>query len=108
MEIFSNFIDFGESFNGKTTIVDNNSSSKIISALQPDSEARTMAECIKRSDWIKWKEAIEAELLSPKKREVFTAVMATPRNTFLVRSKWIFVRKRNKNNEVVIYKARLV
>ena len=53
MEIFTNFINSGESFNRKTTIVDNNFSSKIANDLQPDPEPKTMAECIKRSDWIK-------------------------------------------------------
>ena len=108
LEISTNYINSGESFNRKTTIVDNNFSAKIAIDLQPDPEPKTMAECIKRSDWIKWKEAIEAELHSLKKREVFTAVMSTPRNTFPVGSKWVFVRKRNENNEVVRYKARLV
>ena len=59
-EISTNYIDSGESFNRKTTIVDINFASKIASDLQPDLEPKTMAECIKRSDWIKWKEAIEA------------------------------------------------
>src|SRR6266498_2929493 len=108
LEISTNFINSGESFKRKTTIVDNYFSSKIALDLQPDPEPKTMAKCLKRSDWIKWKEAIEAELLSLKKREVFTSVMPTPRNTFPVGSKWVFVRKRNENNEVVRYKARLV
>jgi hypothetical protein len=34
--------------------------------------------------------------------------MATPLRTFPVGFKWVFVRKRNENNEVVRYKARLV
>ena len=108
MEISTNFINSGESFNRKTTIIDNNFSSKIAIVIQSDPKPKTMAECLKRSDWIKWKEAIEAELLSLKKREVFTSVIPTPRNTFPVGSKWVFVRKRNENNEVVRYKARLV
>jgi hypothetical protein len=61
-EIFTNYIDYGESFYRKTTIVDINFTSKIASDLQPDLEPKTMAECIKRSNWIKWKEAIEVEL----------------------------------------------
>jgi len=107
-EISTNYIDSGESFNRKTTIVDINFASKIASNLQLDPEPKTMAECIKRSDWIKWKEAIEAELHSLKKREVFSSVIPTPRNIFPVGSKWVFVRKRNENNEVVRYKAKLV
>ena len=106
--ISTNYIDSGESFNRKTIIVDINFASKIASNLQLDPEPKTMAECIKRSDWIKWKEAIEAELHSLKKREVFSSVIPTPRNIFPVGSKWVFIRKRNENNEVVRYKARLV
>ena len=60
LEISTNFINSGESFNRKTTIVDNYFSSKIALDLQPDLEPKTMAECIKFSDCIKWKEAIEA------------------------------------------------
>ena len=67
-----------------------------------------MKECLKRSDWPKWKEAIEAELLSLNKREVFSKVIPTPHKVFPVGAKWVFVRKRNENNEVVRYKARLV
>ena len=42
------------------------------------------------------------------KREVFSAVMPTPPGIFPVEYKWVFVRKRNENNEVVRYKARPV
>jgi hypothetical protein len=107
-EISINYIDSGESYNRKTTNVDIYFATKIASELCIDPEPKSMAECIKRSYWVKWKEAIKAELDSLKKREVFSAVMPTPRNIFPVGSKWIFVNKRNENNEVVRYKARLV
>jgi hypothetical protein len=67
-----------------------------------------MVECKKCSDWNKWKEAIEAELASLKKREVFSSVIHTPPRTFPVGFKWVSIRKRNENNEVLRYKARLV
>ena len=35
-------------------------------------------------------------------------MVTTPPKTFFVGFKWVFVRKRNENNEVVRYKARLV
>ena len=95
-KISTNYIDSGESFNRKTTIININFASKIASDLQPDPEPKTMAECIKCSDWIEWKEAIEAELHSLKKREVFSSVIPTPRNIFPVGSKWVFVRKKTK------------
>jgi hypothetical protein len=104
-EISTIYIDSGESFNRKTTIIDINFCSKIASDLQPDPKPKTMTECIKRSDWIKWYEAIELRLL--KKREVFSSVIPTPRNIFPIGSKWVFIRKGNEKNEVVRYKARL-
>jgi hypothetical protein len=55
-----------------------------------------------------WKEAIEVELNSLKKRKVFTDVIPTPPRTFPVWFKWVFIQKMNENNEVVRYKARLV
>jgi hypothetical protein len=67
-----------------------------------------MTECKKHSDWNKWKEAIEAELNSLKKRKVFTDVIPTPPRTFPVGFKWVFIQEINKNNEVVRYKVRLV
>jgi hypothetical protein len=67
-----------------------------------------MAECMKRSDWNKWKEAIETKIASLTKREVFSDVLPKPSNVNHVGFKWVFVRKRNENNEVVRYKARLV
>jgi hypothetical protein len=67
-----------------------------------------MADCKRHSDWNKWKEAIEAELKSLKKRKVFTDVIPTPPKIFSVGFKWMFIQKRNENNEVVRYKMRLV
>jgi len=67
-----------------------------------------MTECKKRSDWDKWRVAIETEIASLYKREVFSAVMTTPPGIFLVGYKWVFISKRNENNEVVRYKARPV
>jgi hypothetical protein len=67
-----------------------------------------MAECMQRSDWNKWKEAIKVELALLYKTEVLSAVMPTPPIIFPVIYKWVFVRRRNENNEVVRYEARLV
>jgi hypothetical protein len=67
-----------------------------------------MAECKKRLDWDKWKETIEAEITSLNKRKVFSAVRPTPPGILPVGYKWVFVRKRNENNEVVRCKSRLV
>ena len=63
---------------------------------------------MQEADWDKWKVAIETEIASLNKRKVFSAVMPTPPGILPVGYKWVFVRKRNENNEVVRYKARLV
>ncbi|RVW31501.1 Copia protein [Vitis vinifera] len=65
-------------------------------------------ECRHRNDWPKWKEAIQAELNSLTKREVFEPVVQTPEDVKPVGYKWVFVRKCSKNNEIIRYKTRLV
>ncbi|RVW93168.1 Retrovirus-related Pol polyprotein from transposon TNT 1-94 [Vitis vinifera] len=53
-------------------------------------------------------EEAQAELNSLTKREVFGPVVQTPEDVKPVGYKWVFVRKRNENNEIIRYKARLV
>ena len=55
-----------------------------------------------------WKEAIQAELNSLSKREVFGPVVRTSKDAMPVGYKWVFVRKQNEKNEIIRYKARLV
>ncbi|KAJ9540031.1 hypothetical protein OSB04_026537 [Centaurea solstitialis] len=73
-----------------------------------DMEPRTIVECQRRTDWPQWKQAIQDELDSLTKRRVFGPVAPTPPNVKPIGNKWVFVRKRNENNEIVRYKARLV
>ncbi|RVW88003.1 Retrovirus-related Pol polyprotein from transposon TNT 1-94 [Vitis vinifera] len=73
-----------------------------------DPEPRNVEEYRHRNDWPKWKEAIQAELNSLTKQEVFGPVVQTPEDVKPVGYKWVFVRKRNENNEIIRYKARLV
>jgi hypothetical protein len=107
-EISINYTSFGEVYGRSTTIVNSCFSTinceNFLAALDP----KTMAECKGRSDWNKWKEAIESELNSLKKRKMFTDVIPTSPRIFSIRFKWIFIQKRNENNEVVRYEARLV
>jgi hypothetical protein len=107
-EISINYTSSGRLLDRKTTVVDSCFSTAIADNLLNDPEPKTMAECQQRSDWNKWKEAIDDELSSLKKREVFTAVMPTPPRVYPVGFKWVFTRKRDENNEVKRYKTRLV
>ena len=53
-------------------------------------------------------ERIQAELHSLIKRDVFGPVLQTPASIKPVGNKWVFVRKRNENNDIIRYKTRLV
>jgi hypothetical protein len=52
-----------------------------------------MIECKRRLDWNKWKEAIEAELNSLKKRKVLTEVIPTPPRILPIGFKWVFIQR---------------
>jgi hypothetical protein len=89
-------------------MVVNSCFSAMVTDLLNDHDPKTMTKCKQRSDWIKWKEAIEAELDSLRKREVFSNIIPTPPRTYPIRFKWGFIQKRNENNEIMRYKVRLV
>ena len=59
----------------------------------------------KRNDWPKWKEAIQTELNLLTKQEVFGPIVQTSGNIKPVGYKWLFVKKRNENDEIIRYKA---
>jgi hypothetical protein len=73
-EIAIKYVKFGETYDRKATIVDIYLSEKIVEDLQNDLHPKSMVQYTKCSDWIKWKEAIEAELASLYKREVFSVI----------------------------------
>jgi hypothetical protein len=71
-------------------------------------EPQTVEECQCRNDLPMWKEAIQAELNSLVKREVFGPVVQKLEGVMPVGYKWVFVRKRNEKYEIMRYKVRLV
>jgi hypothetical protein len=52
-----------------------------------DLEPTLVKECCHRSDWPKWKDAIQLELNSIAKHEVFGLVVQTPEGTKLIEYK---------------------
>jgi hypothetical protein len=85
IEEFSiNYTSFREVYDCSTTIVNSSFSTIITESVLANPDPKTMVECKRRSDWNKWKEAIEVELSSLKKR------------------------KKNENSKMVRYKVRLV
>ncbi|KAL0433661.1 UNVERIFIED_CONTAM: Retrovirus-related Pol polyprotein from transposon TNT 1-94, partial [Sesamum latifolium] len=75
---------------------------------EDENDPQTIEECRHRNDWKSWKKSIQDELNSLNKREVFGPITPTPKGVKPVGYKWVFVRKRNEQNKVVRYKARLV
>src|SRR5690606_24748587 len=61
-----------------------------------DLEPTSIYECMQRNNWQKWKEAINVELNSLKKRNVFGPIIITPYDVKPVGYKWVFVKKRNE------------
>ena len=51
---------------------------------------------------------MQTKLNSLTEREVFEPIVQTLEDVKFVGYKWVFVRKRNENNEIIRYKARLV
>jgi hypothetical protein len=74
-------------------MVVNSCFSTMVADLLNDPNPKTMVECKQHSDWIKWKEAIEVELDSLRKREIFSNVIPTPSRIHHVRFKWVFIQK---------------
>ena len=71
-------------------------------------EPKIVDECWKMNNWPKWKEAIQTELNSLTKQEVFGPIVQTSGNIKPVGYKWLFVKKRNENDEIIRYKAWLI
>jgi hypothetical protein len=94
-EISINYTSSGEVYDYSITIVNTCFSTIIAENILVDLDPNTMAECKRRLNWNKWKEAIEAELNSLKKRKVFIDMIPTPPRIFPIRLKWVFIQKRN-------------
>ena len=58
-----------------------------------ETEPKPVDECRQRSDWPKWKDAIQVELKSHMKRKVFSPIIETSKGIKTVGYKWVFVRK---------------
>ena len=56
-----------------------------------DLEPQNEEEGRNRNDWLKWKEAMQAELNSLMKGHVFGPIVQTPKGVKLVGYKWVFV-----------------
>jgi hypothetical protein len=90
-EISINYTSSGEVYDHSTTIINSCFSTIIAENFLAGPDPKTMVECKGRSDWNKWKEAIEAKFNSLKKRKVFTKVIPTPPRIIPIGFKWVFI-----------------
>ena len=71
----------GGMWNREETIIDDIFSYTVATEiLNDDYEPHNLNDCRQRSDWPKWKEAIQAELASLTKRKVFRPIVQTPKD----------------------------
>jgi hypothetical protein len=87
-EISINYTSSRELF-VRTTMVVNSCFSTMIADFLNDPNPKIMIECKQRLDSIKWKEAIEVELDSLRKRKVFSKVIPTRPRIHIVGFKWV-------------------
>ena len=84
-----------ETYNRNIIVVDDvfaSTTAVIILNDNMDPEPKSIAECQKCSNWVRWKQEIEVELDSLNKRKVFGSVVRTPQNVIQVGYKWVFIR----------------
>ena len=111
VEISINYVSTINQWDCNEIIVDNVFAYKIALNVineSQDHKPKSIKECRQRQDWPKCKNAIDVELSSLVKREVFGLIVQTPKDVKPVGYKWVFVRKRNQKNEIVRHKAQLV
>eukprot|EP00833_Pecoramyces_ruminatium_P002112 jgi/Orpsp1_1/1176144/evm.model.c7180000056545.1 len=71
-------------------------------------EPNNYKEIFKRKDKEKWLKAVNEELNSMKRMNVFTIVDKVPENANIITTRWVLKYKRNSEGVIVKYKARLV
>ena len=102
-EISINYVMFGNKWNRNQIDVDDIFACNIALEVLNDNmdhEPMSIGQCRQRDDWPKWKEAIEADLKSLKKRKVFGPIVRTPKGVKPVGHKWVFVRKKMKKEKL--------
>jgi hypothetical protein len=94
-EISIHYVNTEEIWNRNKIVVDNIFSFKVALDITRSNdheiEPQTVEQCRRRNNWPKWKEAIQAELNSLLKREVFGPIVQTPEGVIPIGYKWVFV-----------------
>ena len=68
-------------------------------------EPSTLKQAMQRSDWLKWKETMQAEYNSLIENETWE-LTAMPKNRQVITGRWCFKLKKDRNNQIMKYKVR--
>jgi hypothetical protein len=94
-EISIHYVSTGEIWDRNKIVFDNIFSFKVVLDITRSNdheiEPQTVEKCRHRNDRPKWKEAIQAELNSLLKREVFGPIVQTLKGVMPIGYKWVFV-----------------
>ena len=75
--------------------------------MSPSGEPESLEEAKRSPEWSEWEKAIKIELDQLTNMGTWKLVDA-PKEAILISNKWVFLKKLNKEGEVLKYKARLV
>jgi hypothetical protein len=76
-------------------------------AVSPSGEPESLEEAKRSPEWNEWEKAIKVEL--DQLTEMGTWILVDkPDDAIPISNKWVFLKKLNKNSEIIKYKARLV
>ena len=92
---------------GDSTFLANLDNVIVAAIKESDSDPKTVSEVQSRSDWPRWKEAMDCEIKSLEVARTWKTVLHLPRKN-IVRAKWVFKLKRKANRSINKYKVRLV
>ena len=72
-----------------------------------DDEPNSLNQAMHRTDWLKWKEAMQAEYDSLIENETWE-LTSMPENRQVITGRWCFKLKKDRNGQILKYKARWV
>ncbi len=72
-----------------------------------DIEPNSLNQAMHRTDWLKWKEALQAKYDSIIENETWK-LTSMPENRQLITGRWVFKLKKDRNGQILKYKARWV
>ena len=83
------------------------SAEELTNLLEGDPDQPTFDQAKRSAEWPKWEKAIQSELAQLREKGTWKLV-EKPKNAIPISNKWVLTKKRDKEGNLVKYKARLV